>query len=308
MKKKILGFVILILVLNFKVFSENNISLSYKNNNEIITNIDIINESKYLLALNTDLKNLDNKRVLQIAERSIVRENIKKIELLKYFDLNKENKMVNKFIKNFYSKLNLNNEQEFIEYLNDYNLTMKGIKNKINIEISWNQLVYDKYNKQINIDLENLKKKIKLQKNLEFIKSYKLSEIYFEKNDESINETYEKIKESIKEIGFKNTATIYSISESAKFGGELPWVEEKNLTNKLSVVLKTLPIGSHTEPMIVGNKFLIINVDQTKDEKIEIDEEKELKIMIEYERDRQLEKFSKIYFDKIKINTIINEL
>jgi peptidyl-prolyl cis-trans isomerase SurA len=60
--------------------------------------------------------------------------------------------------------------------------------------------------------------------------------------------------------------------------------------------------------MIIGNKFLIINVDQTKDEKMEIDEEKELKIMIEYERERQLEKFSKIYFDKIKINTMVNEL
>ena len=291
-----------------KAFSKEEIYIIYNVKNTLITNIDVKKESRYLIALNNQLKNLGENDIFNISKESILRENIKKIELLKYFDLNKENKMVNKFIKDFYSKLNLNNEQEFIEYLNNSDLTIKRIKSKINIEISWNQLVYDKYNKQINIDLENLKKKIKLQKNLEFIKSYKLSEIYFEKKDESINETYKKIKESIKEIGFKNTATIYSISESAKFGGELPWVKEKNLTNKLSVILKTLPIGSHTEPMIIGNKFLIINVDQTKDEKIEIDEEKELKIMIEYERERQLEKFSKIYFDKIKINTIINEL
>ena len=54
-------------------------------NNQIITNIDIENESKYLIALNNQLKNLDNKKILEIARESIIKETVKKIEILKYF-------------------------------------------------------------------------------------------------------------------------------------------------------------------------------------------------------------------------------
>ena len=128
------------------------------------------------------------------------------------------------------------------------------------------------------------------------------------KKKTSLNDTFKKIEESIKEIGFKNTANIYSVSESAKFGGDLSWVNEKNLSEKLSVILNDLTVGNHTKEIQIGNKFLILKLDEIKNEKIKIDKEKELKKMIEYEQNRQLEQFSKIYYDKVKINTTINEL
>ena len=127
MKKKILGFIIFLLILNFKVFSENNIFLIYKIENEIITNIDIVNESKYLLALSTELKNLDNKKISKIAEGSIIRETVKKIELLKYFDLEKEREIINKYVKNFYLKLNIDNLEQFKKYLESYDLSISDV-------------------------------------------------------------------------------------------------------------------------------------------------------------------------------------
>ncbi len=308
MKTKILAFSIFLLILNSKVLSENSIFVSYKIENEIITNIDIKNESKYLIALNTQLKNLDNKQILEIAENSIIKETVKKIELTKYFDLDKERKIIDKFVENFYLKLNIKDIDEFKKYLNNYDLSITDVKKKIIIESSWNQLIYDKFKNQVNIDVVNLKKKIKIQKNSEYKKSYKLSEIFFEKTTSSIDETYKKIEDSISEIGFQNTANLYSISESAKFGGKLPWVQEKNLTENLAKVLKKMSVGSYTKPLIIGNKYLILNIDEIKNEKVEIDENKELDKMIQYEKNRQLEKFSKIYYDKIKINTTINEL
>ncbi len=159
MKRKILGFIIFLLILNFKVFSENNIFLIYKIENEIITNIDIVNESKYLLALSTELKNLDNKKISKIAEGSIIRETVKKIELLKYFDLEKEREIINKYVKNFYLKLNIDNLEQFKKYLESYDLSVSDVKKKIIIETSWNQLIYDKYKDQVNIDIEKLKKR-----------------------------------------------------------------------------------------------------------------------------------------------------
>ena len=308
MKKKTLGVIIFLLILNLKVYSENNIFVSYKIDGVIITNADIENESKYLIALNNQLKNLDNKKILEIAEASIVRETIKKNEILKYYELNQNDKNIDSVIKNFYLKLNLNNTNDFEKYLSDYNLTINEIKKKIEIEITWNQLIFEKYQQQVNIDNEELKKKIKKISNKQYKKIYLLSEIFFEKKEKSINDTYKQIEESIKEIGFKNTANIYSISESSKFGGNLGWIEEKNLSEKLTFILKKIALGNYTKPIQVGNKFLILNIDDIKNEKIQIDEEAELIKMIKFETNRQLGQFSKIYYDKVKINTIINEL
>ena len=308
MKKIILGIIIFILLINFKVYSENKIFLSYKIENEIITNIDIKNESSYLIALNNQLKTLPEDKILKIAESSLIRETVKKIELLKYIDLDENTDVLDRVIKSFYLKLNLDNEEEFRKYLSSFDLTLKDVKKKINIETSWNQLIFERYSNQIKINTSDLKKKIELQKSSENKKSYRLSEIVFEKKDASINDTFKRIEESIKEIGFKNTANIYSISSSAKFGGDLSWVDEKNLSKKLSLIVSNLTVGSHTKPIQIGNKFLLLNLDDVKNEKIEINREKELKKMIEYEKNRQLEQFSKIYYDKVKINTIINEL
>ena len=308
MKKKILGIIIFLLIFNLKAYSENNIFLSYKIEDTIITNVDIKNESKYLIALNNQLKNLDNKKILKIAEASIIKETVKKIELLKYFSLNQEDKIIDNVIKDFYLKLNLDNLSDFKKYLNDYDLTISDIKKKIEIEITWNQLVYDRYKNQINIDHKSLKKKIKKLSGSQYKKNYHLSEIFFEKKKKSINDTFKQIEESIKEIGFKNTANIYSISESAKFGGDLGWIDEKNLSNKLSLVLKKLTVGSYTKPILIGNKFLILNLNEIKNDKIQVNEKEELIKMIEYEKNRQLGKFSKIYYDKVKLNTIIDEL
>jgi peptidyl-prolyl cis-trans isomerase SurA len=308
MKKKIIGFIIFTLILNFNVYSENKIFLSYKIENEIITNIDIKNESRYLLALNSQLKNLANEKILEIAEVSLIRETVKKIELLKYIDLDEDSAALDGLIKSFYLKLNLNNQQEFEKYLSNFDLTFKDVKKKIYIEMSWNQMIVQRYQNQIKINYESLEKKIDQQKSSESTKSYRLSEIVFEKKKTSLNDTFKKIEESIKEIGFKNTANIYSVSESAKFGGDLSWVNEKNLSEKLSVILNDLTVGNHTKEIQIGNKFLILKLDEIKNEKIKIDKKKELKKMIEYEKNRQLEQFSKIYYDKVKINTTINEL
>ena len=76
----------------------------------------------------------------------------------------------------------------------------------------------------------------------------------------------------------------------------------------MTFILKKIALGNYTKPIQVGNKFLILNIDDIKNEKIQIDEEGELIKMIEFETNRQLGQFSKIYYDKVKINTIINEL
>lgn len=280
------------------------ILISYKVNNEIITNIDIEDEATYLIALNNNLTKLDNIKIRQIAAESILREKIKKTELIKYFELNQKNPYLDRVIESFFLKLNLNNKEDFELYLKNYNLTIKDIKIKIEIETLWNQLVYDIYNAQLTIDEEKLKNKINDQKKLLIEKSFLLSEILFEKDkNKPLNQTKEEIYQDIEKLGFENAAAIFSISDTSKFGGKIGWIKKSELSNLIYEAISNIEINSYTKPIQIGNNFLILKLNNIKDEKVDIDPSKELKKMIQLEQEKQLEIFSKVHFNKIKINT-----
>ena len=54
--------------------------------NEIITTIDVENEKNYLKALNPKIKNISEQKLNLISKNSLIREKIKKNEILKYTD------------------------------------------------------------------------------------------------------------------------------------------------------------------------------------------------------------------------------
>ena len=128
-----------------------------KINNEIITNIDIENEAKYLSVLNKDLNNINKSDLLVISKNSLIKEILKKNEIRKFRNIESFNneKLLSSIIKNFYSNLGLKNENEFKKYLIENNLNLKDVKQKIIIEILWNQLIARLYNNEIFIDEKN---------------------------------------------------------------------------------------------------------------------------------------------------------
>ena len=84
---KIKVIIFLILTLTFVQFSYgDSIEIKVKINNEIITNLDIENEKKYLLYLNPKLIELEKSKIEDLARNSLIAEIIKKIELEKFFD------------------------------------------------------------------------------------------------------------------------------------------------------------------------------------------------------------------------------
>lgn len=309
--KKIVYSFFIIFFLNFWsniAKSENSSFVVLKVNNQLITNIDIQNEKNYLLAINQNLESLDDKKLYEIAKASIIREKIKKNELRKYFNIDIYTKYIDNILEDFYTKLNFENIESLENYLLSKNLQIDTVKNKLNIEALWNELIYKRYNKQVEIDKEKLRKKIKEQKYKKESELFFVSEIIFSANNKSeIENKYKEILESINEIGFKNTANIYSISNTAKFGGEVGWVNKSRMSDNISVKLENIKIGGVTDLIKVPNGFLIIKVLDKKMETIEQNEEEDLKQLIIYERDRQLNEFSSIYFQKIKKSSLINE-
>ena len=275
--------------------------------NEIITNIDIKREFKYLIALNNSLKELDKEKILNISNESIIREKIKKIEISKNF---KEIKLNEEYyeilLKNIYSKLNLKSINEFEIYLKDYDLEINDIKTKITIDALWNELIIQKYKNQISINEAQIKKEI-LKNSKVQSKEYQLSEIIFEvTNKNEIQNKYNEVIKSINEIGFENSAATYSFSESSKVGGDIGWINENSLNDNIKVNINNLQVGEITKPIILSNGILVLKLINTKNSETTIDIEDELKKAINYERNRQLNQYSKIYYNKIKKNLDFN--
>jgi len=302
--------IVFLLFFNYttKTFSNDNIKIKIKINNEIVTNFDLKREKDYLIALNPNLKELKNELQNKIAKDSIVREVIKKNEVKKFFNLNQKNEMINIFIKRLYTNLGFVDELSFENYLVQYNWTINEVKKKIEIESLWNQLIYEKYRNQVKIDEIKLKEKVKNDQKNDFKILYNLSEIVFviEKN-KTYENTIKSIDSSIIEIGFENTANLYSVSESSNVGGKIGWVDSNSLSSNLINSIKNLKIGEYTKPVKIGSRFIILKINDVKNEKKIIDSEKELKNLIKIEENRQLNNFSKIYFDKLQINTKIDE-
>ena len=280
----------------------------HKIENEIITNIDIKNQFKYLVALNNNLQKLGNEQILNISNESAIREKIKIIELKKNFKKIKINEeYLNHILKNTYSRLNLKSQDEFRLYLSDYSLTLEDIKKKLTIEALWNELIIRKFSKNIKINENKIKDEITKKINIQ-LKEYKLSEIIFEiKNKDEITSKYNEIVKNITKIGFGNTAAIYSISETSKTEGDIGWINENSLNNTINKSISNLKIGDISKPIILSSGILILKITNLRNTKINIDAEDEIKKAIKYEKNKQLKQYSKIYYNKVKKNLELNE-
>jgi peptidyl-prolyl cis-trans isomerase SurA len=300
---------LLILILCFTLNNAKSIETKIIHNiqNEIITNIDIKNEFKYLLALNNALKELDEETILNISNESAIREKIKKIEISKNFKEIKLNEDYSELLlKNIYSRLNLKSINEFEIYLKNYDLKIIDIEKKITIDALWNELIIKKYSSKVVINRAAIKKGI-LKNGKIKSKEFHLSEIIFEvENKEKIEKKYKEVVKSINEIGFENSAATYSFSESAKIGGDIGWVNENSLNNNIKKNINGLKVGEFTKPIILSNGILILKLVNTKNSETSIDIENELKKAINYERNRQLNQYSKIHYNKIKKNLDFN--
>jgi peptidyl-prolyl cis-trans isomerase SurA len=275
--------------------------------NEVITNIDIKNEFRYLIALNNSLKELDKEKLLNISNQSIIREKIKKIEILKNFKEIKINEEYYELLlKNIYIRLDLKSINEFEIYLKNYDLKIEDIKPKITIDALWNELIIQKYKFKIAINESEIKKEI-LKNSKVQSKEYQLAEIIFEvTSKEEIEKKYNQIVKSINDIGFENSAATYSFSESAKIGGDIGWINENSLNDNIKKNINSLQIGEITKPIILSNGILVLQIINIKNSEATVDIENELKKAINYERNRQLNQYSKIYYNKIKKNLDFN--
>ena len=301
-------FIIFLLVsfVNFNVQAD--IKIKFKVGENIITNIDILKEKNYLIFFRPDLSKLNEKDIIKISENSLIRELIKKKELDKLFKDTNNQEFIDSLKKNLFLRYNVKDEGQFKSLLTKNNIRFEDLLTKVKYEGLWNELIYMKYNNSVKIDKEKTRKELILKISNKKKYEYNLSEILFDidKNEKLISK-HAKIINTIREKDFKTAASKYSISSSSDIGGELGWIKETMLSNNLNKILGNMKKNQITKPIKYPNGYLLLKINDKKEMKDVVDIEKELNDLISYERDKQLNQFSLLYYKKLKQNTKISE-
>jgi peptidyl-prolyl cis-trans isomerase SurA len=307
--KKYLFFIYILLIFNpINAISIEN-KIEFKVNNQIITSIDIIKELNFLAALNPKILELDKNQIFEISKNSIIKEKIKTLEILKFKNkIMIDDNYLSKLVKESYMKINLGSENEFLVYLSKYNLELKDFKKKITIEALWNQLIYSKFKSKVNIDIDKIKSEVVNNKNNK-VTLFNLSEIIFNiDQNQTLEIKFEQIKNDIDMNGFENAAVIHSISDTGSTGGKLGWINQNSINQTLNEKIKNLNVGDFTTPIVIPGGFLIIKLEDVKEQDKEINLEREIQKLITLKTNQQLNQYSNIYYNKIKKDIKIEKL
>ena len=257
----------LILIILFSLISKTNsynIEVKVKVNNEIITNVDLNFEKKYLVSLNPNLKKLDPQQIMEYAKDSLINEKIKRIEIEKRFEIIQNEELLAKVISDIYSSIGISSLNDFEEYLSQNEVDIQRVKEKISIEVAWNDLIVNTFANEIQIDQTQLSKELE-KFDQQTVDNLLLSEIIFTiNNKDELKSKYEEIKKSIDQIGFEETARIYSLSDSKKKGGNLGWIYKNQLSKEIIDELNEINIGNFTKPIITSGGILILKLNDIK--------------------------------------------
>ena len=299
-------FVLILSIIPLKTaYSE--IFIVAKINEEIITNLDLDFEKRYLVSLNPNLNKLDEKLITEYAKNSLINERVKKIEINRVTKITTNETLLSKVITDIYSSIGISSLNEFESYLSKNNVNLEKVKEKILIEIAWNNLIVKIFENEIEVDKDSMIKELE-KFNKQKVDNLLLSEIIFTINEKKeLKPKYEEIEKSINEIGFEETARIYSLSDSKKSGGNLGWIYKNQLSKEIKDEINKIKIGDFTKPIISSGGFLILKLNDMKSENIEIDKDAQLKKMIEFEKERQFTRFSTLYYKRIYNSTEIDE-
>ena len=293
-KLRLLLNIILLFFIN--EFSYAEFKIKYKVGEEIITNYDIQIEKNYLIFLRPNFKKLSEEEKLELSKNSLIREIIKKKQLDNIFKDLPNTDLLNDMKIKLMEYLKVNNEEELKIMLVKNNIEYNTILEKLKYESLWNEFIFKKFSGLVKIDEDKLKEEliVKISNTKKY--EYNLSELLFDiENTETLEVKYEKIIEYININGFKNATYNFSISNSSSNGGEIGWVKETLLSEKLNKVLSNLKIGEITIPLKYPNGYLLIKINDKRELKEDINIENELKELIQYEKRRQLNQYSILF-------------
>jgi len=268
--------------------------------NKAVTRTDILNEIKSILILNNITYSDDTRQELQqTAVKSVIKRNIKEIEINKHdfleFSQSDLNFHLNRIAKNANMDLVTLKDTCIANGL-DFSI----IENQMKVELLWNSLIFQLYRNKISVDPIEIDKQLKLNQNKES-NEYLISEIVIKTIEkENLESLIKELRKTIEAEGFKNAAMKLSLSESAMSGGDLGWINEEKLTKEFRPILANTLVGDISQAIILKENILIFQVRDKRKIKKEINLEDLKNQLVESEKSKMLNMYSRQHYENLK--------
>lgn len=306
MKKKLL-FIFFLLINTEQLSSQIDNSIIITVGNYPITRLDLEKEMKIITVLSKIRINEENKKQIKdLAVQSLVKRSIKKseIERLKITQFNKKD--VNFQISNISKNLGLEKE-DFKIFLQQNNIKYEDISERFEIDLKWNSAIFKLYKNKITLNTIEIEDKINSEvEKVKLSKSVLLSEIQVNVSSENLESTKNNVLSEIKEVGFDKAAIKLSISNSAKDGGNIGWINENKLSMTIYEGIKNLKKGEISKPIILEETMIIILKKDEKNNSYNLENIKNN--IVKQEKMKKLEMFSNSHYSDLEKKTNINFL
>ena len=275
--------------------------------NKAITRSDIVSEIKIILILTGKGYSEEQKKQLEeTAIKSVIKRNIKQIEIAKYRSLTYNPADLNSELMRYASNLNMDMDtfqNTFIANGIDFSM----VEDQVKTELLWNSLIFELYKNRLSINNYEIEEQLKKIQEKKFFEEFLVSEIIIKipKKDE-LESTLIDLKKKIKIEGFENVALNLSISETAIKGGDLGWISENIITDNFRLKIINTPIGEVSEPIFLTEGILFFKVrDKKKSEEI-IDIENAKEKLVRAEKTKILRMHGLSHYENLKRTITIN--
>ena len=306
MKKKLL-FIFFLLINTEQLSSQIDNSIIITVGNYPITRLDLEKEMKIITVLSKIRINEENKKQIKdLAVQSLVKRSIKKseIERLKITQFSKKD--VDYQISNISKNLGLEKEG-FKIFLQQNNIKYEDISERFEIDLKWNSAIFKLYKNKITLNTIEIEDKINSEvEKVKLSKSVLLSEIQVNVSSENLESTTNNVLSEIKEVGFDKAAIKLSISNSAKDGGNIGWINENKLSMTIYEGIKNLKKGEISKPIILEETMIIILKKDEKNNSFNLENIKNN--IVKQEKMKKLEMFSNSHYSDLEKKTNINFL
>ena len=301
--KKIIAFLIISLLSISGSYAKIEDAIYASVANKAITHSDIINEIKIILILNGQSYSEDRKEILEkMALKSVIKREIKKIEVEKYPKLKFKPSDLEKELNSLANNLNLD-----LNTLKDAFITneidFSNVVEQMKTELLWNTLIFEIYKNRITINKDEIDDQLsKFQnQNKEKIEEYLISEIVIRSVEkDKIESEIKRIKDKISIEGFANVAMDVSISETSVSGGNLGWISENSISEELRSKIAMTPIGNISEPIFLQEGILFFTVRDKRISKESRDLEEEKNRLVNTEKAKILRMHSLSHYDNVR--------
>ena len=298
--KKIVLVILISLICLEKANTEISDSLFMTIGDKAIAQSDIVNEIKILLILNNESYSDEKREDLhRISIESIIKRKIKEIEIERtdFFEFNQQD--VNYELTRLAN--NINADLETLKNICESNeLDFAIIEKNIQINLAWNSLIFELYKNQISIDSDEINEQLRISQG-EKTEEYLISEIMIKPVEKNMVESeIKKLKDKIKIEGFESVAKRLSISESALNGGNLGWLNENSISDKIKPEIVNTPVGGLSKAILLPDGIFLFQIRNKRkiDHNLSLEEKKDK--LVKFKKIKILKMHSLAHYDKVR--------